>query len=52
VPWILTGAGLVGVGVLADTLPASARDHKLEATDFIPIGLYVLGAIAVGIGVF
>jgi hypothetical protein len=51
VGWIIGGAVLVGGGVVLDVAPASAHNHKLDPTDFIPVGLYALGAIAVAIGI-
>jgi len=52
VAWIAGGAALFGAGVLVDTVPDGGHDGKLEATDFIPVGLYLAGLAAVAIGIF
>jgi len=52
VAWIATGVALVGVGVAVDTVPDSGHNGTLEATDFIPVGLYLAGLAAVSLGIF
>ncbi|HEU5057395.1 MAG TPA: tetratricopeptide repeat protein [Kofleriaceae bacterium] len=52
VAWIAGGAALIGAGVLVDTLPDSGHNGTLEATDFVPVGLYLAGLAAVAIGIF
>lgn len=52
VAWIAGGAALIGGGVLLDTLPDSGHNGTLEATDFIPVGLYLAGLAAVSLGIF
>jgi len=50
--WIALGAATIAAGVAADTVPGSARDGTLSATDFVPLGLYGVGAVFVFAGVF
>lgn len=52
VAWIAAGAALIGGGVLVDTLPDSGHNGTLEATDFVPVGLYLAGLAAVSLGIF
>ena len=52
VAWIAGGAALIGGGVLVDTLPDSGHNGTLEATDFVPVGLYLAGLAAGAIGIF
>lgn len=52
VAWIAGGAALIGGGVLVDTVPDSASNGTLEATDFIPVGLYLAGLAAISLGIF
>jgi tetratricopeptide (TPR) repeat protein len=52
VAWIAGGAALIGAGVLVDTLPDSGHNGTLEATDFVPVGLYLAGLAAVALGIF
>jgi hypothetical protein len=47
---VLAGVGLVGVGVALDLAPASARNGQTDGLDFVPVGLYVAGAIVGVIG--
>lgn len=52
VAWIAGGAALIGAGVVVDTVPDSGKNGKLEATDFVPVGLYLAGLAAVALGIF
>lgn len=52
VAWIAGGAALIGAGVLVDTLPDSGHNGTLEATDLVPVGLYLTGLAAVALGIF
>jgi tetratricopeptide (TPR) repeat protein len=52
VGWIAGGAALIGGGVLLDTLPDSGHNGTFEATDLVPVGLYLVGVAAVAIGIF
>ena len=52
VAWIAGGAVLIGGGVLVDTIPDSGHNGSLEATDFIPVGLYLAGLAAISLGIF
>lgn len=52
VAWIAGGAALIGGGVLVDTIPDSGHNGSLEATDFIPVGLYLAGLAAISLGIF
>ena len=52
VGWIAGGAALIGAGVLVDTLPDSGHNGTLEATDLVPVGLYLTGLAAVALGIF
>jgi hypothetical protein len=49
-PLVLAGVGLVGVGVVLDLAPASARNGRTDGLDFVPVGLYVAGAAVTIIG--
>ena len=49
---IAGGAALIGGGVLLDTLPDSGHNGTFEATDLVPVGLYLVGVAAVAIGIF
>jgi hypothetical protein len=44
-PLVLGGVGIVGVGVVVDAVPPSGRNHQVDALDFVPVGLYVAGAV-------
>ena len=46
-----SGAALVGAGVAVDFVPASGRNGQLDALDFVPLGLYVLGVGAAALGI-
>lgn len=50
-PLVAVGAGLVGVGVVIDAVPASGRNGELDALDLVPVGLYVAGAVVAALGV-
>jgi hypothetical protein len=50
-PLVLGGVGLVGVGVVVDAVPSSGRNHEIDALDFVPVGLYVIGAAVAALGV-
>jgi len=50
-PLLLAGAGLVGGGVALDLAPASARNGETDVLDFVPVGLYLAGAIVGVVGV-
>lgn len=50
--WLVIGGALMVVGVIADVVPASGDNGKLDGTDFIAPALYGLGAGAVIRGVF
>ena len=50
--WVAAGAGLVVAGLAADLLPDSADNGKVDALDFVPVGLYGLGGFFVIRGVF
>jgi len=52
VAWIAGGVALIGGGVLVDTIPDSGHNGSLEATDFIPVGLYLAGLAAISLGIF
>ncbi len=52
VAWIAGGAALIGAGVLVDTVPDSGHNGTLEATDFVPVGLYLAGLAAAALGIF
>lgn len=52
VAWIAGGVALIGAGVAVDTVPDSGHNGTLEATDFIPVGLYLAGLAAVSLGIF
>lgn len=54
VSWLWVGAGVAAaaLGIAADLGPDSSSNGKLDATDFIPVGLYGLGAGLVFVGVF
>ena len=52
VAWIAGGAARIGGGVLLDTLPDSGHNGTFEATDLVPVGLYLVGVAAVAIGIF
>lgn len=52
VAWVAGGAALIGGGLLVDTMPDSGHNGTLEATDFVPVGLYLAGLAAVALGVF
>jgi tetratricopeptide (TPR) repeat protein len=45
--WLVIGGALLITGVIVDRVPASARNGKLDATDFAPAALYGLGATAI-----
>jgi hypothetical protein len=49
-PWIAAAVGALALGIVLDTAPSSARDHKLEALDFAPIGCYGLAAVSTSFG--
>jgi hypothetical protein len=46
------GAGLVAAGLVADLVPGSGRNERLDALDFLPVGLYGVGGILLVVGVF
>ena len=49
--WLgMAGAAILG-GVVLDNVPETASNGKLDAMDFVPVGLYTLGGIFV-IGAF
>ena len=50
-PWIGAAVAAVALGVVLDTAPSSAGNHKLDALDFAPIGCYGAGAVAAAFGV-
>jgi tetratricopeptide (TPR) repeat protein len=52
VAWIASGVGLVAAGAVVDTVPDSGHNGTLEATDFIPVGLYLAGLAALSLGIF
>ncbi len=52
VAWVAGGAALIGGGVLLDTVPDSGHNGTLEATDLVPVGLYLAGLAAVALGIF
>jgi len=50
--WVGIGAAALAAGVLADVAPASASNGELDAMDFVPLGLYGVGATFVVVGAF
>lgn len=50
--WPAAAAVALGAGLYTDLAPASARNDTIDATDFIPVGLYALSAVFVGVWVF
>ena len=49
--WLSAGAALAAGGVVVDTVPGSSSNGDLDAVDFVPVGLYALGAVAVVLGI-
>jgi tetratricopeptide (TPR) repeat protein len=50
--WVGAGAAALAVGVAADLLPDTGSNGTLDATDFVPAGLYAVGAGLMFVGVF
>lgn len=49
--WLsMAGAAIIG-GVVLDNVPETASNGEVDALDFVPVGLYVMGGIFV-IGAF
>jgi len=41
--WVGLALATLGTGAFLDNVPGSAKDGDLQALDFFPVGLYVLG---------
>jgi tetratricopeptide (TPR) repeat protein len=54
ISWTLVGlgAGALAGGLAADLIPGSARNGKLDASDFLPLALYGAGGVLVVIAIF
>jgi tetratricopeptide (TPR) repeat protein len=50
--WLAVGGVLVGAGLVADTVPASGKNGKLDTTDFAGPVLYTVGAAVIVAGLF
>jgi tetratricopeptide (TPR) repeat protein len=50
--WVTFSLGMVATGLAADLAPDSAHNGELDNSDLLPVALYVLGTIAMGVGVF
>lgn len=50
--WVGGGAATLAVGVVADVVPDSGKNGVLDAMDFVPVGLYAIGAVAIALGIF
>lgn len=49
---IALGAAIIAAGVAADLSPDSSSNDQLDALDFLPVGLYGVGALLVYRGAF
>lgn len=50
--WIVAGVAAILAGVALDLLPDSASNGTAQPLDFVPVGLYGLGAAGLVVGVF
>lgn len=50
--WVTFSVGMVATGLAADLAPDTAHNGQLDNADLLPVALYVLGTVAMGVGIF